>query len=90
MKIYDKRIRHFGEKGYVLGRKATHGLKYKLGMTREHVESAELKETMKKGYDWIHESVKDQGNKTELPVLVLLMQTSRSLFLMNEFQKKQL
>jgi tetratricopeptide (TPR) repeat protein len=88
MKLYDKRIRHFGEKGYVLGRKATHWLKYKLDNQQNDVESAEFKETMKKGYDWILESVKEQGNKTELPVLVLLMQTSRSLFMMNEIPKE--
>jgi tetratricopeptide (TPR) repeat protein len=88
MRIYEKRIRHFGEKGYVLGRKATHWLKYKLEDQQSDVESAEFKETMKKGYDWIVESVKEQGNKTELPVLVLLMQTSRSLFMMNEIPKE--
>ena len=31
MKVYDKRIKYFGEEGYVLGRKATSWLKYKLG-----------------------------------------------------------
>lgn len=87
MRMYDKRIRHFGEKGYVLGRKATHWLKYKLDGQNDS-ESAEFKETLKKGYDWIQESVKERGKETELPVLVLLMQTSRSLYMMNEIPKE--
>ena len=31
MKIYDKRIKYFDDKGYNLGRKATDWFKYKLG-----------------------------------------------------------
>jgi hypothetical protein len=38
MKLYDKRIKYFGEKGYVLGRKATHWLKYKLEDQQNDVE----------------------------------------------------
>jgi tetratricopeptide (TPR) repeat protein len=86
MKIYDKRIRHFGEKGFVLGRKATAWLKYKL--EDRDINNEELQEIMKKGYDWINESISEQGKDTELPVLVLLMQTTRSLFLMNEIPKE--
>ena len=35
MKLYDKRIKYFGDKGYVLGRKANHWLKYKLEVEKE-------------------------------------------------------
>jgi tetratricopeptide (TPR) repeat protein len=87
MKLYDKRIRHFGEKGYVLGRKAAAWLKYKLDNDRE-LDNGDLKETMKKGYDWLNESVAERGNESELPVLVLLMQTTRSLFKLGELPKE--
>ncbi len=87
MKLYDKRIRHFGEKGYVLGRKAADWLKYKLDNDREQ-DNGDLKETMKKGYDWLSESVTERGNETELPVLVLLMQTTRSLFKLGDLPKE--
>ena len=87
MKLYDKRIRHFGEKGFVLGRKAADWLKYKLDNDRE-LDNGDLKETMKKGYDWLNESVTERGNESELPVLVLLMQTTRSLFKLGELPKE--
>lgn len=87
MKLYDKRIKYFGEKGYVLGRKATAWLKHKLDNDRE-MDNGNLKETLKKGYDWLNESVTEKGNETELPVLVLLMQTSRSLFKLGDLPKE--
>lgn len=87
MKIYDKRVKYFNEKGFVLGRKATAWLKYKLENGRE-LENGELKETLTKGYDWTNESIAEGGSKTELPVLVLFMQTSRSLFKLGEIPKE--
>jgi tetratricopeptide (TPR) repeat protein len=87
MKLYDKRIKYFGERGYVLGRKATAWLKYKLDNDRE-MDNGNLQETLKKGYDWLNESVAEKGNETELPVLVLLMQTSRSLFKLGDLPKE--
>lgn len=87
MKLYDKRIKYFGEKGYVLGRKATAWLKYKLD-NDGNLDNGDLKETLKIGYDWLNESVTERGNETELPVLVLLMQTSRSLFKLGELPKE--
>ncbi len=87
MKVYDKRIKHFNEEGYVLGRKATHWLEYKLGGNRD-LSNEQMKEILQKGYNWIQESVQQRGKDTELPVLVLLMQTTRSLFLMNELPKE--
>ena len=87
MRIYDKRIKYFGEEGYVLGRKATSWLKYKLGGEREQ-NTEEMKEILQKAYDWIQTSVGQQGQQSELPVLLLMMQTTRSLFLMNELPKE--
>jgi len=87
MKVYDQRIKYFGEKGYVLGRKAASWLKYKLDNDRAQ-DNGDLKETLKKGYDWLNESVTERGNETELPVLVLLMQTSRSLFKLGDLPKE--
>lgn len=87
MKIYDKRIKYFGEEGYVLGRKAVSLLEYKLGNNTE-LGDAELKETMQKGYDWLQQSVANRGAESEVPVLLLFMQTTRSLFLMEELPQE--
>ncbi len=87
MKLYDKRIKYFGEKGYVLGRKATAWLEYKLKSDKEQ-ENGNLKETLKSGYEWLNASVTEQQEKTELHVLVLLMQTTRSLFILGELPKE--
>lgn len=89
MKIYDQRIKYFGQKGFVLGRKGTSWLKYKVGPGRNKpFEGDELKEALKVGYEWVMESVKEQGNETELPILVLIMQTTRSLFKLGELPKE--
>jgi len=87
MKIYDKRVKYFGEKGYVLGRKATDFLDYKLN-TDTPPEGEALKETMKKGYEWLNQSIEEQQTETELPIFVLMMQTTRSLFKLGEIPKE--
>ncbi len=87
MKVYDKRIKYFGESGYVLGRKATAWLKHKLN-TDNPPEDEALKSILKKGYEWLSKSIEEQGDKTELPVLVLLMQTTRSLFKLGDLPKE--
>ncbi len=88
MKLYDQRIKYFGEEGYVLGRKASRWLKYKLDGSG-NTEEEELQEIMKKGYDWLSKSVEIQGvEETELPVLVLLMQTTRSLFKLRDVSQE--
>jgi len=87
MKIYDKRIKYFGEKGYVLGRKANSWLEYKL-KAQNPPEGEALKETMKKGYQWLNQSIEEQQTETELPIFVLLMQTTRSLFKLDELAKE--
>ncbi len=86
MKLYDKRIEYFGKKGYVLGRKGTTYLKYKL--LEGDLEGEEQLEVLKSGYEWINESVDEQGNETELAILVLLMQTSKALFKLEALPKE--
>jgi len=87
IEIYDRRIKYFDQKGYVLGRKGTSWLKYNLDPAR-NLEGAQLKNVLKKGYDWVLESIKLQGEETETPVMVLLIQASSSLFKMGELKKE--
>lgn len=89
MKLYDQRLKYFGEKGFILGRKGTAFLKYKLDEKREkQMEGEELKQVMQKGYEWLNESVNEEKEKAELPVLLLLMQTTRSLFKLGTLPKE--
>lgn len=89
MRLLDKRIKYFDQKGFVLGRKATAWLQYKLDTSRTTpIEGDQLKEVMKVGYEWLNTSVEEQKNETELPILVLLMQTTRSLFRLGEISKE--
>ena len=87
MRLYDRRIRFFDQKGYVLGRKGTAWLKYNLPPA-EDISNEELTSIYKKGYDWLSESLKEQGNESEIPVLVLLMQTSKSLLSLGQLPKE--
>ncbi|MDX8338245.1 tetratricopeptide repeat protein [Draconibacterium sp. IB214405] len=90
MKLYDKRIKYFGERGYVLGRKGTSWLKYKLSAERDNApEGDALKTIHKSGYEWLSESVQLQGENTEPPVLLLYMQTTVALFKLGELPKEQ-
>ncbi len=86
MKLFDKRIKYFDHKGYIIGRKGTAWLKYKL--ENGNLEGDAQKEAIKTGYEWVNESVELQGNESELPILVLLMQTSRSLFKLGALPKE--
>lgn len=89
MKMYDKRIKHFNQKGFVLGRKGTSWLEYKLDDKREApIEGEKLTEVLKTGYDWLSASVAEQGKEAEIPTLVLLMQTSRSLYKLGQIKKE--
>ncbi len=89
IKYYDQRIKYFGGKGFVSGRKGTSWLKYKLDERRKTpIEGEQLKEVMLKGYEWLNVSV-DEGKKdAELPVFLLLMQTTRSLFKLGAIPKE--
>ena len=89
MKGYDQRIKYFGGEGYVLGRKGTTWLKYNLDTARiTPLEGDALKEVMLKGYEWLNKSVDMQKAETELPVFLLLMQTTRSLFKLSSLSKE--
>lgn len=88
MKIYDKRIKYFNQKGYNLARKALDLLKFKLG-PENNLPEEEFKETLKKGYEWMTESIEEQGKETEIPLLVPFMQTTRRLFKLGELPKEK-
>jgi tetratricopeptide (TPR) repeat protein len=89
MKYADQRIKYFGGEGFVLGRKGTTWLKYKLDERRKtQIEGEELKQVMLKGYEWLNKSVDLEKKEAELPVLLLLMQTTRSLFKLGELTKE--
>lgn len=88
MQIYDKRIKHFDQKGYILGRQGTDYLKYKL-LDNEEMTDEVRKPILKKGYNYLEESVKLQGMESEAPVLILFMQSTRGLFGMGELGKEK-
>jgi tetratricopeptide (TPR) repeat protein len=87
MNIYDRRIKYFNQKGFVMGRKATLWLRYNLPPPAD-ISNEDLASIYKKGYDMLEISIKEQGPETEIPVLVLLMQTSRSLFSFGKITKE--
>ena len=90
MKMYDARVKYFGDEGYVLGRKGTAWLKYKLNADNgDAPEGDQLKKIHKTGYEILSKSVQLQGNETEPPVLILLMQTTVALFKLGELPKEQ-
>jgi len=87
MNVYDKRIKYFGEKGFVRGRQGVDYIKFK--MVNENWTDDQLKEIFKKGYGYLDEAVKEEGDKTETPVLVVYMQTTSRLFKLGEFPKEK-
>jgi tetratricopeptide (TPR) repeat protein len=70
MRLYDKRIKYFDQKGYVLGKKGLDYIEY----------SEKTIENLKKGYEWLAESIELRGNKSSLSVLVFYLNTSSTLF----------
>ncbi len=86
MQIYDNRIKYLNQKGYVLGRKGTDYLKYKL--VNENLTDDQLKDVLKKGYGWLDESIKEQGKTSEPPVIIPYMQCTKSLYKMGELPKE--
>jgi tetratricopeptide (TPR) repeat protein len=89
IKGYDQRIKYFGGEGFVSGRKGTTWLKYKLDEKRvTPLEGEALKQVMLKGYEWLNFSVDTEKTETELPVFLLLMQTTRSLFKLEGLPKE--
>ncbi len=89
IKYADQRIKYFGGEGFVSGRKGKIWLQYKLDERRKKpIEGEELKKVLETGYSWLNKSVDMQKDETELPVFLLLMQTTRSLFKLNALQKE--
>jgi tetratricopeptide (TPR) repeat protein len=89
LKGYDQRMKYFGGQGFVHGRKGTSWLEYKLDENRTTpIEGEALKEVMLKGYEWLNISVESEKSETELPVFLLLMQTTRSLFKLGSLPKE--
>ncbi len=88
MKMYDKRIKYFGEKGDVLARKANSWLKYNITSRNNPVEGEKLTDVFKKAYEWLNTSVSDLGNKSEPSTLLLFMRSSVALFKGGELPKE--
>lgn len=70
MRIYDKRIKYYGKKGYVLGNKGVDFIKY----------SENTAENMQKGYNWLKESIQLEKTNSGPAELVTYMQASKVLF----------
>jgi tetratricopeptide (TPR) repeat protein len=87
MNVYDRRIKYFNQKGYILGRQGTDFMKYKL--SNEDMTDELRKPILKKGYEFLEESVKLQGLESEAPVLILLMQATRGLYGIGELGKEK-
>jgi tetratricopeptide (TPR) repeat protein len=70
MRVYDKRIKYFGQEGFVIGKKGTNYLKY----AEKNVDN------FKKAYNFLEKSIELRGNDASVAVLVTYMQTSRTLY----------
>lgn len=89
MKLADQRIKYFGGEGYVLGRKGIAWLEYNRAEVRKTPwEGADLVRVGKIGYEYLDKSVNMQKVETELPVFLMLMQTTRALFKLNALPKE--
>lgn len=88
MNIYDRRIKYFNQKGFVLGRKGEAWLRYNLPPS-DDLSNEELAQMYRKGYNFVFESMKEQGVETEIPVLLLVMQTTRALFSLGQLPKEE-
>jgi len=87
MRVYDHRIKYFDQRGVNLGRQGKDYLQYKL--TNENITDEQRKAVLKKGYNYLDESIKLQGNESEAAVLILLMQSTRGLYGLGEFGKEK-
>ncbi len=87
MNVYDKRIKYFGEKGFVRGRQGVDYSKFKT--QNENWTDEQLNEIMKKAYGYLDEAIKEEGDKTETPVLVVFMQVTIRLFKLGGVPKEK-
>lgn len=90
MKMYDKKIKYFGQHGYNIGRKATSWLKYNLvdSLRVTPLEGDARTKVMKTGYEWLKQSVDEQGVEVEGAILIQFMQTTVALFKLGELPKE--
>jgi len=89
MKLYDQRIKYFGGEGYVLGRKGIAWIEYNRAEIRKTPwEGDDLIKVTKIGHEYLDKSVNLQKVETELPVFLMLMQTTRGLFKLNALPKE--
>lgn len=86
MSIYDRRIKYFEQEGFVLGRKATDYVKYKL--SDPDLSDDVRKASLKTAYADLEKSIELQGIESEAAVMVVYMQVTKSLFLMGELSKE--
>lgn len=70
MTVYDQRIKYFGQKGSVLGRKGVDMLRY----CRNNLENIE------EGYGYLAESIRILKNKSSLPVLATYFTSAITLY----------
>ncbi|MDX9882356.1 MAG: hypothetical protein RBS73_09840 [Prolixibacteraceae bacterium] len=87
MNVYDKRVKYFGEKGFVRGRQGVDYIKFKI--QNENWTDDQLKDIFKKGYGYLDEAIKEEGDKTETPVLVVYMQATSRLFKLGDLPKEK-
>lgn len=73
MRIYDKRIENFGQKGYVLGNKGVDFIQY----------GENTVENMQIAYNYLEESLELEKYKSKAAQLLTFMQASKSLFSAN-------
>lgn len=89
MMIYDQRITHFNEKGYLSGRKGNLWFKYNFPPA-DDLTDTELINIYKKGYEFVNTSIQEEGVKVEPPLLILFMQSSNSLLGFEAIPKSQM
>lgn len=89
MKGFDQRIKYFGGEGYVLGRKGITWIEYNRAEIRKTPwEGDDLIRVTKIGHEYLDKSVNLQKGETELPVFLMLMQTTRALFKLSAVPKE--
>ena len=79
MRIYDQRIKYFGQEGYVLGRKARDFLLIK----KDNLDD------IRQGYESLLKCIQLQKNKTENFVMALFMTSTEQLFKEEEFTNEE-
>jgi len=79
MLLYDKRIKYYGDKGYVLARKGIDLLRYR----RDNLSD------IKEGYDYLSEAIKIEKSKSPAAAFATQMTASITLFKYNEISAEQ-